>query len=83
MADEIIPCYIDDLEDNLISYVLQTIIWQMHANIKSGTVFELCDIDSSMNDYIKKILRMINECIISYNNGDFDTRVVIITSFTV
>jgi hypothetical protein len=80
MADEIIPRYSDDPEDNLISYVLQTIIWQMHANIKSGTV-ELCDIDSSMSEYVKKLLQVINDCSKTYNNSGLNRRVSIINKF--
>jgi len=77
MADEIIFCYINDPEDDLISSTLQSVIREMNRCIITGNLYQ-CNIDSSMSDYIKKILRMINECIISYNNGDFDTRVSII-----
>ena len=77
MANEIISCYINDPKDDLISNTLQSVIREMNRCIITGNLYQ-CNIDSSMNDYIKKILRMINECIISYNNGDFDTRVSII-----
>ena len=77
MSDEIISCYSDHPQNDLISNTLQSVIREMNRCIITGNLYQ-CDIDSSMSDYIKKILRMINECIISYNNGDFDTRVVII-----
>ena len=77
MADEIISCYINDPEDDLISNTLQTVIREMNSRIITGNLYQY-DIDSKMSDYVKKILRMINECIASHNNGDFDTRVSII-----
>ena len=56
MADEIISCYSNDSEDDLISNTLQSVIREMNRCIITGDLYQ-CDIDSKMSDYVKKILR--------------------------